>query len=160
MKKAKSIAKIAGILACVFVTIIICSSFKAIKRKECNPLILMEEAMKRLKKFSMVKDYPFNFKEKKKNGQVQFLKQTITLNRGVRYKFLAVENTEFEGKPIVSIYTSEKQDILIASSYDTYTKKFYNEIEFECKTTGNYCLSFSFKDGLEGCAVGVHAFLK
>lgn len=160
MKVVKRFQKTAVRVIVLVIVVMFVSSFNSFKKKDCNPLILMEQAVKKLKKFTLVKDYPFNFKEKKKKGGIEYLKQTITLNRGVRYKFLTVHNPEFEGKPIVSIYMNEKQDILIATTYDTYTQKFYDEIEFECKTTGNYCLSFSFKDGLEGCAVGVHAFLK
>lgn len=136
------------------------SSFNSIKRRDCNPLVLLDEAVKKIKKYTLVKDYPFNFKEKKKKGSVEYLKQMITLNRGVKYKFLAVENKEFEGKPVVTIYNNEKQEFLLASTFNTNSQSFYDEIVFECKTTGNYCISFSFKDGLEGCAVGVHAFLQ
>jgi hypothetical protein len=160
MEKASKFRKVAVKLVMLSLMVCLFSSFNTIKRRDCNPLLLLDEALKRLKKFTLIKDYQFNFKEKKKKGEIEVLKQTITLNRGVRYKFLAVENPEYEGKAVVTIFNNEKQEILIASSYSASMQKFYDQIEFECKTTGNYCLSFYFKDGLEGCAVGVHSFLK
>lgn len=160
MKRLRRLNKIAIRFTLLVLIMVLVSSFNNVRKKDCNPLILLDEAVKKMKKFTLIKDYPFNFREKKKKDGIEYLKQMITLNRGVRYKFLAIPNKEFEGKPIVSIYLSEKTDIIVATSYNTKTKAFYDEIEFECKTTGNYCLSFCFQDGLEGCAVGVHAFLK
>jgi len=126
-----------------------------IKKKECDRQLLLEKAVPKLKKFTLIQDYPFSFKKKKKNDAIEYSKQMITLNRGIRYKFYAVKNDEFEGIPIVYIFNNEKQEVMLGSSYNTHYKKFYDEIEFECKTTGNYCLSFCFQDGLDGCALGV-----
>jgi len=116
-------------------------------------------AVDQLKRFTLIQEFPFYMKKKKKNDAIEYKKQVITLNRGVRYKFYAVRNAEYEGLPILSIYNNEKQEFLLGSTYNPTFKRFYNELEFECKTTGNYCLSFSFLDGMEGCALGVFSSL-
>jgi len=135
-------------------------SFNTMKKKECNSEQLLSKGFDRLKKYSLIKGYPFSFNEKKKNKPVEYLKQIVTLNRGVKYKFFAVPNDDFEGQPVITIHNNEKQEFLLATTYNFNFKKFYDEINFECKTTGNYCLSFSFLDGKEGCAVGIMAFLE
>ncbi len=129
------------------------------KEDKCVNQSMTKEGNERLKKYTMIENFPFHFKEKRKKDPVEYKKQVITLNRGVKYKFYAVRNSEYEGLPVVTIYNNEKMEFLIASTYNFNTKKFYNEVEFECKTTGNYCLAMSFLDGLEGCALGVHASL-
>lgn len=136
------------------------TSFIVIKKKECNEQELTAKGVDKLKNYSLIKYYPFNFREKKKNKPVELLKQVVTLTRGVKYRFYTVANSDFEGKPVISIYNNEKLQILFACSYNNTTQKFYDEISFECKTTGNYCLTFSFFDGQEGCAVGMMSFLE
>jgi hypothetical protein len=116
--------------------------------------------MERLKKFTLIQDFPFfiNRKKKKEEGP-EIKRQVITLNRGVRYKFFAIRNPDYDGLPIVTIYNNEKMEFLVGTTYNVTMKKFYNEIEFECKTTGNYLLAFSIQNNIEGCGLGVFSSL-
>ncbi|MGZ3901668.1 MAG: hypothetical protein ACXVDC_15180 [Bacteroidia bacterium] len=152
--------KKAFLLSCIVCLIMVSNSFTSLKKKDCDPQALLSEGVSKLKNFTFVKEYPFSFKEKKKNKPIEYKKQLVTLNRGVKYKFLAISNKEYEGQAVVSIFNNEKQEILVATTYNQAMKKHYDEISFECKTTGNYCLSFCFNDGMEGCAVGIMAFLE
>ena len=137
----------------------VCSGFYGMKKGDCSTSEMTSSAVDQLKKFTLIQEFPFYMKKKKRDGETEYKKQIITLNRGVRYKFFAVKNTEYDGQPILSIYNNEKQEFLLGSTYNPTFKRFYNELEFECKTSGNYCLSFSFLDGLEGCALGVFSSL-
>jgi hypothetical protein len=150
---------IKNIIAAAFLIslFILSGSFKGKSKDGCERTKLLEKAAPRLKKFTIIQDYPYTFKKKKKNGQIEYSKNIVTLNRGIRYRFYAVRNEELEGLPIVTVYNNEKQEIMLASTYNAGRKVFYDEIEFECKTTGNYCLSFSFLEGVEGCALGIFA---
>lgn len=140
-----------------FVTLAVLSCvFYSFKNPECDRQALLSKGVGLLKNFSFIQDYPFSFKKKKKD-KAEFAKHVVTLNRGIRYKFFAVRSDEYEGQPVVSIFNNEKQDFIIASTYNEKFKRFYNEIEFECKATGNYCLTFHFLDGIEGCALGIFA---
>lgn len=143
-------------VSCLF---IICSGFYSLKKSNCDTGPMLSSAVDRLKKFTLIQKFPFYMKKKKKDVGPEIKKQVITLNRGVRYKFFTVKNASYDGEPILSIYNNEKQEFLLASTYNLTFKKFYNELEFECKTTGNYCLSFSFLDGAEGCALGIFSSL-
>ena len=138
---------------------VISSAFFYNKKGGCDSDGLYAEAVLKLKKYTLIEEYPFYIKKKKKSGPIEFKKQIITLNNGVKYKFFTVKNPEYDGQPILSIYNNEKQEFLLGSTYNASMKKFYNEIEFECKSTGNYCLSLSFHDGQEGCAIGIFASL-
>jgi hypothetical protein len=141
----------------LIVAIFMAMSFN--KEDKCVNQSMSKEVTERLKKYTLIDNFPFHLKEKKKKDPVEYKKQVITLNRGVKYKFYAIRNSEYEGLPIVTIYNNEKMEFLIASTYNFNMKKFYNEVEFECKSTGNYCLAMGFLDGMEGCALGVHASL-
>jgi hypothetical protein len=143
----------------IFSLVIVCAGLSGFKKGDCTNSDMTATAVDQLKKFTMIQDFPFYMKKKKKSDGIEYKKQVITLNRGVRYKFFTVKNNDYEGVPIVSIYNNEKQEFLLGSTYNPTFKRFYNELEFECKTSGNYCLSFSFQDGLEGCALGVFASL-
>lgn len=132
--------------------------FSSFKKGDCATASMSSAAIDRLKKFTMVEEFPFYIKSAKK-GETLVKKQVVTLNRGVRYKFFTIRNTDYEGLPILSIYNNEKQEALLGSTYNPTAQKFYNDLEFECKATGNYCITFSFLDGMEGCAIGVFASL-
>ncbi|MES2678699.1 MAG: hypothetical protein V4635_02385 [Bacteroidota bacterium] len=136
-----------------------CSGFYSFKKGGCDNSTLIKEAVDQLKKFTLIQDFPFYLKKRKKDHDIEYKKQIITLNRGVRYKFFTVRSSEYDGLPILSIYNNEKQEFLLGTTYNATFKRFYSELEFECKTTGNYCLSFSFQDGMEGCAVGIFSSL-
>jgi len=134
-------------------------AFTPFKKGDCTNSEMTATAVDQLKKFTLIQQFPFYMKKKKKNEETEYKKQVITLNRGVRYKFFAVKNADYDGQPIITIYNNEKQEFLLGTTYNATFKRFYNELEFECKTTGNYCLSFSFLDGMEGCALGVFSSL-
>lgn len=155
MKLIKKIAYFLSILSLAFTGF----AFYSLKKGDCSNSQMTTTAVDQLKKFTLIQEFPFYMKKKKKDGEIEYKKQVITLNRGVRYKFFAVKNTEYEGQPILSIFNNEKQEFLLGSTYNPTFKRFYNELEFECKTTGNYCLSFHFLDGVEGCALGVFSSL-
>jgi len=155
MKKSAKVFATLALFACAF---IVTSSF-TFKKKKCDYDAMRKEAFKKMDPFALINDYEIYMGEKKKSESGQ-VKQTVILNRGVKYKFYAIQNKRLEGIPIVTIYNNEKQDFMLATTYNAHVKRFYEEIEFECKTSGNYCLAFSFQEGKEGCALGVSSFLK
>jgi hypothetical protein len=85
---------------------------------------------------------------------------TIPLNRGVKYKFLAVSSGDFDGKLVMNLYNNPKKEFVFASNMvqggSSFTVK--ESIEFKCASTGNFCIGFYFTDGKEGCGVAVAAF--
>ncbi len=129
------------------------------KKGDCTKDSMRSEAVDRLKKFTLIQDFPVYLKKKGKKDPIESKKIMITLNRDVRYKFYTIRNDEYEGQPVLTIYNNEKCEFMLGSTYNNYLKKFYNELEFECKSSGTYCLCLNFQDGLEGCALGVFSSL-
>ncbi len=148
-----------SLLIFVLIVALALSTF-SFKRGGCDKEELMPMAVEKLKKFTLIQDFPFfmNKKKKKEEGP-EVKRQVITLNRGVRYKFFAIRNTNYPGLPIVTIYNNEKMEFLVGTTYNTQLQKFYEVIEFECKTTGNYLLQFSIQNNAEGCGLGVFSSL-
>lgn len=133
-----------------------------VKKEKCDPDALYEEAMKKLANFSLLKDYRVTMKEKKKTGPVEILYTPITLNRGVKYKFVNLQSVASEGKLVMSLYTSSnnKPDFMFATNYEKSINKFYESIEFKSESTMNCFIALSFLDGKEGCGICVSSFLK
>lgn len=130
------------------------------KRGGCDKEELMPMAIEKLKKFTLIQDFPFYMNKKKKGEMVpEVKKQVITLNRGVRYKFFAVKNPDYKGQPVVTIYNNEKMEFLVGTTFNSQLQKFYEVIEFECKTTGNYLLTFTIQNNVECCGLGVFSSL-
>lgn len=131
-------------------------------RSGCDSDELYIQTLKKLSDFSLLKDYRIYLKNKKKADPTEIIYHPITLNRGVKYKFLSAESKEYEGKLIISLYTSanKKPDFLFATNYMKDLNKVYESIEFEVESTMNCLIAFSFKDGKEGCGVGISSFLK
>jgi hypothetical protein len=155
-------------LAYITFTAILCCSIVLInlsfiaKKSDCGTNVLYEQTIKKLSPFSLLKDYRVYLKNKKKSDPVEIVYYPITLNRGVKYKFLGAQSAEYDGKLNISLYTvrNGKPDFLFATNYMKDLDKTYESIEFDAESTMNCLIAFSFKDGKEGCGVGVSSFLK
>lgn len=127
------------------------------KKDKCNSDALYEKVLSKLKKYSVLKDYRIYCKKKKKLTAEDYEYFTIPLNRGVTYKFYALNNTDMEGKLVINLYTSPTKEYMFATSLSQGTRVVHESIEFQCSNTGNYCIGYYFLDGNEGCAVAVSA---
>jgi hypothetical protein len=159
MSTLKAIFKKTHFPSRVLLLVLISTALLAFKKGDCTNETMRSEAVDRLKKFTLLQEFPVYLKKKGKKDPVEYKKQMIMLNSGVRYKFYTIKNPEYEGTPILTIYNNDRLEFMIGSTYSIHSKKFYNEVEFECKTSGNYCLAFSFHEGFEGCALGVFSSL-
>lgn len=132
------------------------------KKSGCGSDELYMQTLKKLSDFSLLKDYRIYLKSRKKATPVEIVYYPMTLNRGVKYKFLGAQSSEYEGKLTISLYTvnNSKPDFLFATNYLKEMDKIYESIEFESESTMNCLIAFSFKDGKEGCGVGISSFLK
>jgi hypothetical protein len=146
-----------------FVSVFISFSFIG-KRTDCDSDELYKQTLMKLSSFSLLKDYRIFLKKKKKSDPdpIEMVYYPITLNRGVKYKFFCAQSADYEGKLIISLYTAHnaKLDYLFATNYVKDLDKIYESIEFDAESTINCIIAFSFKDGQEGCGVGVSSFFK
>ena len=130
----------------------------AFKKDKCNSDAIFVNGIQKLGKYSYLKDYRVYMKRNKNLAPEDYEYYTISLNRGTKYKFMALSNGDFDGKLVINLYNSPKKEFLFASTYSQKTKTVKESIEFKCETTGNFCIGYYFLDGKEGCGVGITAF--
>lgn len=104
--------------------------------------------------YKYIKSYPIRLKKSRKGEPPIIAKYAVVLNGGVKYKIVGCNATDFDGKIVITLYNG---DTMIGSTYDYNIGKEYPGIEFECKKSGVYYLSFYFRDGKEGCAICILA---
>ncbi|MGZ3862963.1 MAG: hypothetical protein ACXVPN_11170 [Bacteroidia bacterium] len=148
--------RITNIISFIFLALILVG----FKKDKCNSDSIYEEAVKRLKKFSLIKDYRVYLKKNKKNDPEDYEYFNLTLNRGVKYKFTTVNSPEFDGKLVLNLYTSPKKEFLFATTLNPVNGNVRETVEFLCQSTGNYCIGFYFCEGKEGCGVCVSGFMQ
>lgn len=152
MKKMKALFKTALML----VLVLTLTSGK----DPCAGDELYNQALSMLKDYSLIKDYRVSLKKKKKNGPEEFMYFPITLNRNQKYRFYGVSSPLLKGKLVITIYNNMKRDFQVATTYNKATQTARESIEFQCSTTGNFCIGISFLNGEEGCGVGIASFMK
>lgn len=128
------------------------------KKDKCNTDALYDQLVVKLKKFSVLKDYRIYKKKIKKLTPDDYEYFTIPLNRGVVYKFQAMNNPDFEGKLVINLYNNPQKEYMFATTLIQGTQNMRESIEFKCQSTGNFCIGYYFLDGVEGCGVAVSAF--
>ena len=77
---------------------------------------------------------------------------SVILKKDIKYRFSVCNSKDFEGKVILELFDNNR---LIATTYVIATGKDFPSIDFICQKTGAYHLSFKFKDGKPGLAVGL-----
>lgn len=118
---------------------------------QCND-DLLGTCMPNIGNYKFLKHFPARLKETKQGAPIERVKYKITLNKGITYKMVACNASEFPGKVIINLYQGMR---LVATSYEPSTKKHFPGIMYECQMSGIYDITFHFEDGLEGCAVGI-----
>jgi hypothetical protein len=103
-----------------------------------------------------IKDFKVRLKKGKKNQPAPVAKYQVALSKNTNYRFNACNATEFPGEAIIQLYDSDQ---LIGSTYNMTTGKNYKGFDFYCKKSGVYNVFISFKEGEEGCAVGILSFV-
>jgi len=99
-----------------------------------------------------LKSFPVQLAKQKKGDPLPVVKYTYVFNSGVTYRIFVCNAQEVPGKAIISLYHN---DNMIGTTYLVDSKKHFPFIQFECKMSGVYSLSFYFEDGEEGCAMGI-----
>jgi hypothetical protein len=77
---------------------------------------------------------------------------SVILKKDIKYRFSVCNSKDQEGKVILELFDNNR---LIATTYVIATGKDFPSIDFICTKTGAYHLSFKFKDGKPGLAVGL-----
>ena len=121
---------------------------------QCDNEELLDVCYPKIGDYKYVKNYPIQLKKTRKGEPPVVIKRAVVLNGGVKYKIVACNNNEYDGKVVISLYSG---DALIGTTYDYNKNKEYSFIEYDCKKSGVYYLSFYFREGREGCALCILA---
>ncbi len=104
-----------------------------------------------------MKDFRAKLPRAKRNQAFPFAKYTIVLNRGTHYRLTLCNATDFEGEAIMQLYDDSQ---LLGSTIDLSTGREFNSFDFMCQKTDVYQIFISFKEGKEGCAVGILSMVR
>lgn len=130
----------------------------AFVKDKCDYDKLYQDAVKKLKKYTILKDYRLYSKKKKNISPEDYQYFTVPLNRGVKYKFMALNAEDSEGKLVINLYNNPQKEFLFATTLTQGTGTVKESLEFKCQSTGNFCIGYYFLDGVEGCGLAVSAF--
>ncbi|PLX12900.1 MAG: hypothetical protein C0594_01905 [Marinilabiliales bacterium] len=103
-----------------------------------------------------LKDFKVRLKKAKKGKPAPVARYSVVLNKGTHYRFSVCNAQEFEGEAILQLYDNDK---LIGSTFNVATGKTYKAFDFICRKSAVYHLFFSYKEGKEGCSVGILSFV-
>jgi hypothetical protein len=103
-----------------------------------------------------IKDFKVKLKKGKKNQPAPVAKYQVALSKNTNYRFNACNANEFPGEAVIQLYDFDQ---MIGSTYNMSTGKNYKGFDFYCKKSGVYNVFISFKEGEEGCAVGILSFV-
>lgn len=149
--------KVLTILLTVCLSLTVYSAFA---KNGCETEETLKKALSKIKGFNLLKNYSVYLKKKKKDDPIEIVYFPVTLNRGEKYRFYCESNSAYQGKLVLNVYNSMKREFRVATTYEPSTQVERDAVEFVCNTTGVFCLGFYFKDGVEGCGVGISSFTK
>ena len=104
-----------------------------------------------------VKHFKIRFEKAKNPKKASVANFTILLNKGTHYRFNVHNDKDKPGQAILTLYDDFN---VYGSNYIESSDKFYKSFDFICKKTNPYYISLTFKNGEEGCAVGMLSYVK
>ncbi|MBU0763547.1 MAG: hypothetical protein KJ607_01795 [Bacteroidetes bacterium] len=103
-----------------------------------------------------LKEFKVRLKKAKKGKPAPVARFSVVLNKGTRYRFSVCNAQEFDAEAILQLYDSDR---LLGSTFNVATGKTYKHFDFVCNKSAVYHLFFSFREGKEGCSVGILSFV-
>jgi hypothetical protein len=85
-------------------------------------------------------------------------KANISLWKNTRYRF-SMCNTE-DSQGVLFLNIKDESNNLVLSSYDQRSGKTFTSVDFVCRKSGIYHISFDFTDGQPGSGVGIVSMIK
>ncbi|MBI4647941.1 MAG: hypothetical protein HY738_15470 [Bacteroidia bacterium] len=103
-----------------------------------------------------LKEFKVRLKKAKKGKPAPVARFSVVLNKGTHYRFTTCNAKEYDGEVILQLYDADR---LLGSTYNVQTGKMYKAFDFICRKSAVYHLFFSYKEGKEGCSVGILSFV-
>jgi len=99
-----------------------------------------------------LKDFTIQMGESHSQGEFRF-KETLSLRKNTKYRFSMCTADDSKGQLILNLGDWANKTVL--SSYDQNSGIIYPYVDFICKKSGIYQVSFDFTDGQSGSGVSV-----
>jgi hypothetical protein len=138
----------------LFSLIIILSSGISALYAQCDEAV-MQQALKDMGDSQYIKDFTIDMKKPKKEAKTVAVTFKVILNSKNHYKFTMADAQSNPENVIMQLYDDDR---LIASNLNE--GKMYKSTEFVCRSTKAYNLTFSYKNGEEGCSAAVLSLVK
>lgn len=113
---------------------------------------LLTSAREKLKGAMFIKDFKIRLQKGSKGKLPPTVTSSIYLNKGSHYRITLSNSSE---NKTFAVATLTDEFTTYGTSYDSETDVNFEVIDFYCKKTQVYFLSFYFKDGKEGCAASM-----
>ena len=104
-----------------------------------------------------LKDFRIQLREGTRGADFRYI-STISLSKGVIYRFTLCNENNSKGKLIMNLKNSN--DKVILSSLDEKTGSMKVNVDFKCKKSGLYKICCDFNNGQAGSGIAVVSVLK
>ncbi len=126
-------------------------------KAQCNEQLVHECALTVGDNATYMKDFRVKLKRGRRGKPAPVARFSVVLNKGVQYRFNLCKAVEFEGEPVLQLYDTNR---LLGSTIDITTGDEYKSFDFICQKSAIYQVFISFKEGKEGCAVGILSIVR
>lgn len=118
---------------------------------QCNSELYGEKSMKNISPGFL---YEKTYRIDGKDGAKRKIEYSTVLSKDINYCFSM--NTKDGGSNGMIFQLFDGQRNVVATNY--INDKFFSKLEYKCKSTGLYFLSFTFKESQSHCGAAVLAF--
>lgn len=138
---------VAGTIGVLSIAVIMLTSFWPGFGK-CTGDEEYKKGLEQLGDFRLINDYRVSLRRGNSESY------SISLKRGLKYKFYPVDSPDNKTKMIMTIYMKPGGVMKLAST-KARNDKHFPAIKFECGKSGKYYLRVHFEDEEKGCGVGM-----
>jgi hypothetical protein len=104
-----------------------------------------------------LKDFRIQLGKASPQSELRF-KVNMSLWKNTKYRFTLCNTDDSKGQLILNI--KDEGNKFILSSFDPKSGKTFTVVDFECRKSGIYQLSYDFMNGQQGSGVGIVSMIK
>ena len=133
-------------------------SIDTTEAQPCNEQLTLNCALQIGDNATYLKEFPVKLDRKRKKKPIPQYRTSIVLNKGTHYRFTICNSSDFDdSQAVLQLYDTNR---LLGSNYDLSTSKYYKSFDFMCKKSAIYQIIIQFREGKEGCAVGILSYVR
>ncbi|MDW7692393.1 hypothetical protein R9C00_13345 [Flammeovirgaceae bacterium SG7u.111] len=118
---------------------------------QCNADLYSEKSMKNISSGFL---YEKSYRVDGKSGRKRTIEYSCILSKDTNYSFTMSTKDGGANGLVFSLLDGERNTV--ATNY--YNNKFFEGLQYKCKSTGLYFMNFSFKESKSHCGAAVLAF--